>query len=115
MSKPIQIIIIVVCLAAAGYLIATNVSKETYVEPPKMYHFQCASESCKYEWSWEAGGSTETGLDPEVCPKCQTKDATQCAKCEACGKLHAVVGHGGSQRTCPHCGASMIAGDKNQG
>jgi predicted RNA-binding Zn-ribbon protein involved in translation (DUF1610 family) len=109
MSKPIQIVIIVICLAAAGYLIFNTTTKESVETPAKLYHFQCANESCKAEWDWTAGQPLANGSDdPETCPTCNTEYAVQCAKCDACGGLHPVIGHGGSQRECPHCGASML-------
>lgn len=109
MSKPVQIAIIVVCLGAAAYLIFTNVNQPSTESPKAVYHYECINDRCKHEWSWVAGDPLPGGVDHvEMCPQCQTEYAQQSAKCDACGKLHPIVGHGGSQKECPHCGASMI-------
>lgn len=109
MSKPVQIVIIVVCLAAAGYLIFNSATKEGVQSEPKTYYFQCANTACEAEWEWVAGGPLPPGTDDYMtCATCSTDMALECAKCMECGKLHPVVGHGGSQRECPHCGANML-------
>lgn len=109
MNKVVQIVIIVVCLAGAGYLIFNHLTSDSgsSADAPKTYIFQCADTNCANAWTWVAGAPTPGDLPEDTCPKCKTEWGMESAKCPSCGGMHSLVGHGGYQKNCPHCGDPM--------
>ncbi len=109
MSKPLQIVIVVLCLGAAGYLMFNFLNKPSATAnegTPNFLHFKCASTSCGHGYSWERGTDTG-GRDIDTCPQCGTIEAFRAAKCQECGHYQAMSGHGAYEKICPECNAEL--------
>lgn len=114
MKKPVQIIIIIVALAAAAYLVISTLGKSggPANEGRQESYFLCSNKECGKEIvlsPQEVESSIAARREGTyACPHCgKTDTTTEARKCESCGKLSASLGHGIAQKTCPHCGAAM--------
>jgi hypothetical protein len=108
-NKPVQIAIIVACLAAAGYLVfgfVTRPSATANEGAPDILHFLCANPKCGHGFSWERGSDTG-GREGDTCPDCNTEGGYRAAKCPNCAHYQALQGHGTYQNPCPECGKDM--------
>jgi hypothetical protein len=109
LSKPIQIVIIIACLAGAGFLLYYNLSKPSPTANegvPEFIHFTCADRKCGHQFTWEQGSDTG-GREIDTCPKCGTPEAGRSAKCQQCGHFQVLTGHGAYEKICPECGAEL--------
>lgn len=106
MSKPVQIVIVILCLGASAYLLYGYISKPSATANegiPEFLHYKCADPKCGHEYSWQRG----SGEALDACPKCGKAEPNRCAKCQACGLFQPLSGHGTYEKTCPGCGAEL--------
>lgn len=108
MNKGVQIAIIVLCLAGAGFLVAKQFTGEKpgSAEGARTHYYVCSNSKCKHEFTFTPGENIGD-READTCPDCNTPGASEAARCPACGKLHALEGHGRYKPNCPHCGAAM--------
>lgn len=112
MSKPVQIAIVVICLAGAAFLLINFVSKPKANAGDSitvMEHYICPNPECGHGFTWEKGMDLGGREFPDVCTKCGTYDAPKAARCDAdaCGHFQLLEGHGTFEDPCPECGADM--------
>jgi len=109
-SKPVQIAIVVICLAGAAFFLFNFISAEPANSEdgvPDEYHYLCSDSKCGNTFSWTRGEDLGGRQFPDICPKCGAPDGYQAAKCDACGHYQMVQGHGSYEDPCPECGADM--------
>ncbi len=109
MPKPLQILIVVLCHGAAGYLVVSFMTKPSATAnegTPEVLHFKCGNPQCGHGYSWERGSDTG-GRDIDTCPECGTIEAVRAAKSQECGLYQAMSGHGAYEKICPGCGAEL--------
>lgn len=110
MNNTVKIVIIVVALAGAIGLVAMNLGKEKPgdMEGPNKSFYVCSDPKCATEFEVEPGKSiAPPSSRTEICPTCKKDYPLAAAKCNACGKMHVMKGHGIAEKNCPFCDAPI--------
>jgi hypothetical protein len=118
-KKPLMVVVVIVCLLAAGYLVLKNFSgadKDTEIDeafaPDEMTWLMCDGCGHTYQMNTsELHKIMQENIDPATmnarpltCPKCGAEKCYKAIKCEECGEVF----YEGSvpntySDTCPKC------------